>query len=93
MPENVKNRRRYTSSRRREQAEETRRRILDAAQDLFLTHGYTAATIESIANDAQVAAQTVYAGFGNKRGSSSPSLSAQSVETISRSGCLNVRIR
>lgn len=68
MPENVKNRRRYTSSRRREQAEETRRRILDAAQDLFLTHGYTAATIESIANDAQVAAQTVYAGFGNKRG-------------------------
>jgi len=68
MTENVKNRRRYTSSIRRDQAEETRRRILDAAHDLFLTHGYTTATIEAIANDAQVAVQTVYAGFGNKRG-------------------------
>jgi len=67
MPENVKNRRRYTSSLRREQAEETRRRILDAAHDLFLTHGYTT-TIDAIANEAQVAVQTVYAGFGNKRG-------------------------
>jgi AcrR family transcriptional regulator len=60
--------RRYRSPRRREQAEETRERILGAARSLFESNGYGGSTIESIAEEAGVAAQTVYATFGSKRG-------------------------
>jgi len=57
----------YSSARRDAQARETRRSILDAALDLFVAHGYVATTIETIAQEAGVAVQTVYAAFGNKR--------------------------
>jgi AcrR family transcriptional regulator len=53
---------------RRRHAEETRRRLAQAAQQLFLTRGYAGTTIEAIARKAGVAAQTVYAAFGSKRG-------------------------
>lgn len=68
MPDNVKIQRRYTSSIRQEQAKETRLRILDAARRLFLARGHAATTVEAIAKEASVAVQTVYAGFGTKRG-------------------------
>ena len=45
----------------------TRHRVLDAAETLFVRDGYAATTIASIAREADVAVQTVYAVFGNKR--------------------------
>lgn len=42
--------------------------IVDAARSLFLEQGYTGATIEAIAERADVAVSTVYAVFGSKRG-------------------------
>lgn len=59
--------RRYNSSRRKEQALETRRQIVEAARQLFLVRGYTGATMDSIAQEAGVAVETVYATFRNKR--------------------------
>ena len=65
MGERVK--RNYSSARRAAQAKATRRAILDAAADLFVAQGYAATTIHAIAQRADVAVQTVYAVFGNKR--------------------------
>jgi AcrR family transcriptional regulator len=53
---------------RQRQAQATRDLIVGAARDLFLKHGYTNTTIESIAEQAGVAGSTVYAIFGSKRG-------------------------
>lgn len=53
--------------RRRRRAEATRGRVLDAARDLFIERGYVGTTIEAIATRADVAPETVYATFGNKR--------------------------
>ncbi|MEU0534754.1 TetR/AcrR family transcriptional regulator [Amycolatopsis tolypomycina] len=58
--------RQYDSSRRREQARENRRRILEAAHDLFVTRGYGRTTIADVAERAGVAPETVYAAFKNK---------------------------
>lgn len=57
----------YSSAKREGQARETRRSILTAAHDLFVTSGYAATTIQAIAERAGVAVQTVYAAFGSKR--------------------------
>ena len=57
----------YRSDRRTEQAEETRRRILDAAGRVFVDKGFGGTTIESVAREAAVSAPTVYATFRNKR--------------------------
>ena len=57
----------YSSTRREAQARETRRSILDAAHELFVATGYTATTIQAIAERGGVAVQTVYAVFGSKR--------------------------
>jgi AcrR family transcriptional regulator len=65
MSESVK--RPYSSAKRREQAEATREAILRAARNLFVAEGYTATTIQSVADEAGVAVQTVYAVFKNKR--------------------------
>ena len=64
----VKPQRRYDSALRRDQARQTRARMLDAAQRLFAERGYAASTMEAIASEAGVAVDTVYAGFGSKRG-------------------------
>lgn len=56
-----------STGRRQQKALETRRRVLDAAETLFITDGYTTTTITTIAETADVAVQTVYAVFGTKR--------------------------
>jgi AcrR family transcriptional regulator len=66
MAERVK--RRYDSTRRREQAAATRRDILDAAQRLFERQGYAVTTMEAIAGEAGVALKTVYVAFETKSG-------------------------
>jgi AcrR family transcriptional regulator len=67
MPAPVKPRRRYHSPQRQQQAHTTRRQIVDAAARLFARDGYFGATIDAIAQEAGVAAPTVYAAFGSKR--------------------------
>src|SRR5581483_8306948 len=57
----------YRSVRRREQAEQTRTRVLDAAADVFRERGYERTTIAAVASRAGVADETVYTHFGNKR--------------------------
>lgn len=59
--------REYDSTRRQAQANETRRRILEAARNQFMERGYSGATAEAIAAEAGVAAQTIYAIFKNKK--------------------------
>ena len=51
---------------RREQAAQTRARIVDAAYRLFGAGGYEATTMQLIADEAGVAVQTVYFIFGTK---------------------------
>jgi AcrR family transcriptional regulator len=51
---------------RAERTRLTRRRIIAAAADLFLEHGYGATTLDRVAESAGVAVQTVYFHFGNK---------------------------
>jgi AcrR family transcriptional regulator len=58
--------RRYNSTGRRQQAADNQRRIIAAAQELFVAKGYAATTITEIASAAGVAAETVYAAFRNK---------------------------
>jgi AcrR family transcriptional regulator len=58
--------RKYDSTRRQAQADETRRQILTAANKLFAERGYAGATIEAIAAEARVAPETIYAIFRNK---------------------------
>lgn len=58
--------RRYHSTRRQEQARETRLRIIRAAHELFVAQGYGRTTIAEIAASAGVAVETVYAAFRNK---------------------------
>jgi AcrR family transcriptional regulator len=58
--------RRYDSSRRVARAQETKRRIVAAAHDLFVAQGFGATTIAAIAEAADVSAPTVYAGFPTK---------------------------
>jgi AcrR family transcriptional regulator len=48
-------------------APRTRRRMLEAARELFLRNGYGATTLKEIADRAGVAVQTIYFTFGNKR--------------------------
>jgi AcrR family transcriptional regulator len=63
----VKPKRTYDSSLRKQQAGQTRMRILNAAQRLFAERGYALSSIEAIATGAGVAVDTVYATFGSKR--------------------------
>ena len=67
MTDSLPKKRRYDSSRRREQARQTRLQIAETARRLFLERGYSGATIEAIAEGAHVANETVYAIFKNKR--------------------------
>src|SRR4029079_18326568 len=66
MAEGVK--RSYNSPRRREQAAETRREILEAAQRLFELQGYATTTMAASAAEAGVALKTVYVAFETKSG-------------------------
>jgi TetR/AcrR family transcriptional regulator, regulator of autoinduction and epiphytic fitness len=68
MTDEVKPRRRYDSRRRREQAAQTRQDILAAAGALFRERGYPGTSMTQIAAEAGVVVETVYRGFGSKRG-------------------------
>lgn len=58
----------YRSPRREQQAEETRRAIIDAAFAVFQERGYAGASIREVAERASVSQQTVYNAFGDKAG-------------------------
>jgi AcrR family transcriptional regulator len=62
----VAGRRKYDSSTRAEGSRATRRRILGAAQELFLAKGYLGTTLDGIAAQAEVSPQTVYNLVGGK---------------------------
>jgi AcrR family transcriptional regulator len=53
--------------RRSRRAAATRLRIVDAAGKLFAERGYGGTTMEAVASEADVAVETVYARFKNKR--------------------------
>ena len=53
---------------KRERAEQTRARIMEAAYQLFTQHGYEATTMQAVADEAGVAVQTVYFAFHTKAG-------------------------
>jgi AcrR family transcriptional regulator len=65
MDESAK-KRSYNSPRRQEQARETRKRILEAAQRLFASEGYVAATLPAVAREAGVSPATITVAFGTK---------------------------
>jgi AcrR family transcriptional regulator len=58
----------YQSLVRERQADDTRRRIVEAARQLLQTEGYDGMTIEAIARRAEVSAPSVYAIFKSKTG-------------------------
>lgn len=58
--------RRYHSQRRRDGAQATRQKLLDAARRLFTERGYAATTLPAIALEAGVSTPTVTAVFGTK---------------------------
>jgi len=58
----------YESPSRQRQADETRKRIADAATRLLEATGYAGMTIPAVAKAAGVAVPTVYAIFGSKKG-------------------------
>jgi AcrR family transcriptional regulator len=68
MTKPVKPRRSYDSSRRRAQALQTRRAILEAARSLFFSDGYGSTTVAAIAAQADVSVETIYKAFGGKAG-------------------------
>jgi AcrR family transcriptional regulator len=57
----------YRLGLRAETAEETRRRILDAAYELIAEAGFHPVTVEAVADRAGVTRVTVYRQFGSKR--------------------------
>jgi AcrR family transcriptional regulator len=58
----------YKSLVRERQAGDTRRRIVEATRRLLQSEGYAGMTIEAIAQQAEVSAQSVYAIFKSKTG-------------------------
>ncbi|MGZ4305822.1 MAG: TetR/AcrR family transcriptional regulator [Solirubrobacteraceae bacterium] len=68
MADAVNPKRRYDSPRRREQAQMTRRAILQAAERLFAEQGYAVTTMAQVATAADVSLKTVYLVFDTKAG-------------------------
>lgn len=68
MTEDVKPRRAYRSTKRAEQAAQTRRDILATAGTLFRSRGYTGVSMPTVAGEAGVAVETIYRAFGSKAG-------------------------
>lgn len=64
----VKTKRPYDSTRRQEQARETRAAILETARRRFLADGFAPTTIASLAADVGVSVDTIYKTFGGKAG-------------------------
>ena len=59
-------RRKYDSTRRQQNAAQTRQAIVSAARDQFLRHGWHGAAMRDIARAAGVAVETVYSNFPSK---------------------------
>jgi AcrR family transcriptional regulator len=68
MDGRVKPPRRYDATRRRERARLVQAGIVAAAEARFLSDGYAATTIATIAADAGVSVDTIYKRFGGKPG-------------------------
>jgi AcrR family transcriptional regulator len=66
MSSPVKKTRPYDSTRRKEQARQTREAILDAAGTMFRERGFARTTVTAVAEAAGVSVETVYKAFGNK---------------------------
>jgi AcrR family transcriptional regulator len=66
MTRSVKRTRPYDSTRRQEQARQTRAAILEAAGTMFRERGYARTTVTAVAEAAGVSVETVYKAFGNK---------------------------
>ena len=58
--------RHYTSTRRAQQAAQTRADIITAATELFERDGWRGTTLTAVASQAGVVVDTIYAGFGSK---------------------------
>jgi AcrR family transcriptional regulator len=56
----------YRSAVREESARRTRRRIVDAAAQLFVARGYAGTTIDAVALQASVSRRTVFTSVGSK---------------------------
>lgn len=67
MSENVKPKRKYTSTRRANQAADTRETIIAAARREFIAAGWQGTTIAGVARTAGVSNETIYSVFGNKQ--------------------------
>ena len=65
---NVKRKRIYDASRRRELARRNQAKIVESAERRFLRDGYATTTVAAIAADADVSADTIYKSFGGKPG-------------------------
>lgn len=63
----AKRKRPYDSTRRKQQAAQTKADVLDAAIRLFSENGWTATTLPMIATEAGVAIETIYSRFGSKK--------------------------
>lgn len=61
-------RRRYRSELREQRANDTRRAVIVAAQQLFAKQGWAATGMREIADDAGCSVETVYSHFSSKRG-------------------------
>src|SRR5215471_2457341 len=57
----------YDNTRRQAQVRATRLRIIEAAKALFIAHGYSATTLEAIADKADTSLPTLYRLFSSKR--------------------------
>src|SRR5690242_16957611 len=68
--------------RTKEAAEETRQRLLEAALKVFSQKGYAAATLEEIAQEAQVTRGAIYWHFGSKDEPSSLGAKANLYNTL-----------
>jgi AcrR family transcriptional regulator len=66
VDEQVKEARPYRTALREEQAQLTRRRILEAARRLLIVRGYSQVTMQEVASEAGVAYQTVFSQFRSK---------------------------
>jgi AcrR family transcriptional regulator len=64
----VSSERRYRSSLRDEQAQQTRKRIRESARRLFADQGFASTTVAQIAKEAGVSQPTVYAAYESKAG-------------------------
>jgi AcrR family transcriptional regulator len=67
MTKKISSKRKYDSSHRQAHALESQGHIVETAKQLFIEKGFSGTTIESIALKAEVAPETIYAVFKNKR--------------------------